>query len=739
MAKQVLNQDYDTSQIDTQNIAQTIEANRIVAYNHRRIHERRWYDNNFFDDGFHFRYLSRTTNKIVDLSERATIYTPQRSIPKASRQIRGIANLLLSNDPTPTVYPEETGSQDPAAIKAAKDEAVKRGYWLEEEWRDADSSGETLLEKLALMVILTAKHSISFIQIWADGEDIRTQVFDAFDIYVIGSYTNIEDLPFMIKATPLLVAQIIANPEFKNTDKVMPDNKPSESEIKQAYMRSRFGRDSSSDQAGTAILYEAFMKEYLNEDNIARIKSQKDGVIILQNRTFGDPIIRQVFTASGQVLKDSYLNMSEYPFVDLRLEPGPLYSVPLIERFINANKSLDSAVSRMERYFHTMVTGIWMKHRGENFKINNIAGGQVIEWDQRQPEQAQLSSPGAWTFEFMNLLESFIDEQGVSVSLGKIPTGVKAHAAIESMKEQEYSNLVISSRRMKEACRRIALKMFAIADDYYVTPHPVSYTTGGDTSHFQVIGKNALGRRKGKKIETPDNLISLSSNTKVEVEIEQGMAYTREGKKESMQNIIDTMLKYTQAGLINPEALKPVIQKYLEMYKFGSTAEFMDVLDLSGATATMSEEQINNIKIAVLQALSDVEEIGPKADKKDEEITKYAVVQALQDTGLAKNIQQAAAGTPQAQPKSLAESLNIAFKDLPEDTKADVVVALGFPRPQVPSPAGTEQAESHSDMRNTVEDNANKKEELRLKAEDLRIKEKQVDKPQPKGGANEPK
>src|SRR5579859_3848540 len=98
--------EYSTSKIPTRNIGHTIDE--IVKYEmiRRKGFERRWYDNNFFDDGFHFRFLSRSTNKIVDLSERSNIYTPQRALPKASRQIRGVTNLLVSNDPTPVVYPD---------------------------------------------------------------------------------------------------------------------------------------------------------------------------------------------------------------------------------------------------------------------------------------------------------------------------------------------------------------------------------------------------------------------------------------------------------------------------------------------------------------------------------------------------------------------------------------------------------------------------------------------------------
>lgn len=692
--------DYDTSKVETKDIAYSIESFRLVAYNHRRIHERRWYDNNFFDDGFHFRYLSRSTNRIVDLSERATIYTPQRAIPKASRQIRGIANLLLSSDPTPTVYPQDTpitqfrdnqqAYQD--AKTKAKDIALKQGYWLLDQWNTPDASGETLLEKLALMPILTAKHSVSYMQIWADPvyEKIRTQVFDAFDLYVIGNYTSLQDCPFIIKATPMLVSQVLANPYFDEDQKlkVTPDNKPAGSEIKQAYMRARFGRDSSADQAGTVILIEAFLKEYLNKDNMARIRKQENGETILKDREEGDCIIRQVFASNGGAvwLRDQYLDMDDYPFVDFRMEPGPLYQVPLIERFMNANKSLDSAVSRMERYFHTMVTGMWLKHRGEQFKLNNIAGGQVIEYDQHPPEQAALQTPGEWTFAFMNLLTNFIEEQGVSTTtLGKLPAGVKANAAIESLKESEYANLIIATRRLRETVRRVAHKMFEVADKHFITPQDSSYTKRGDTTYFKVIGATALKGRKKLKVETDEDVVPLSKDVKISIEIEQGMAYTKEGQKDTVQALINTMLEWAKLGVLPTQAVQVVIEKYLETYQFGSTAEFMEAFESGMANQNLSEQQMLQMKTALLQALQEAGEIGPEGDQSKIMTTKIGVLEALKESGLHKGLQEP--------PKPPAES--ISYKDAPEDIKRQMEAQAGLQPSRGISPSGTDQIIKH--------------------------------------------
>ena len=98
--------DFGTSRRLSAEMPHMVDEMITAAKSTRRGFERRWYDNNFFDDGYHFRYLSRQTNKIVDLSERANLYYPMRAIPKASKQIRGVANLLTSAKYIPVAYPE---------------------------------------------------------------------------------------------------------------------------------------------------------------------------------------------------------------------------------------------------------------------------------------------------------------------------------------------------------------------------------------------------------------------------------------------------------------------------------------------------------------------------------------------------------------------------------------------------------------------------------------------------------
>src|SRR3990167_8411136 len=606
--------DYSTDTLTTRQMGQAVDDMMSMVKNQRFPFERRWYDNNFFDDGYHFRYMSRTENKIVDLSRASTIWAPMRSIPKASRQIRGVANLAAAQKFVPIVYPErispsqyppvqtqdpETGQpttqQNPEFLEAQKESkriAQGSGHWIEEEFKKLEFS-----EKLALMIILTAKHGISYLQIWPDNidESLKMMVLDAFDIYTIGSLNELEDAPFLIKTKPRRIADIKADERYplEQVMQIHPDNRHASSDIKEAYERARHGDRAGMDQAATVLEKEAFIKEYLNDNNTPRIRLQKDGGEILKRKKKGDPIIRQTFVAGNITLSDKYLNLPGYPIVDLRYEPGPLYQVPLIERFIPQNKSLDLVVSRVERYLHTMVTGSWSVKSGEPTEPDNSAGGQIFKYNTVAPIQNPIASIPPFVFSFMNLLESLIEEQGVTTTaLGKLPAGVKANAAIETLKEAEY---------------------------------------------FDIIGASAMEKRKDLKIdEEPLNAIPIKRDYRVDIEVERGLAYKHEGKKQAAKELGDYLVQLSQIGLVDPEVIKIYMRKLLEVYGFGASNEIMEAMEQYTVAGQLTEEQIQTIKIAIIEVMKDMQKAGilPTSEQRIEE-GKVATAEAIRDTGLA--------------------------------------------------------------------------------------------------------
>lgn len=631
MAKHQYSESIPTSAI-YRHVENLVESYKLQ----RRMFERRWYDNNFFDDGYHFRFVSRTTDKIVDLSARASQVTPQRSIPKASRQIRGVASLLLALEPHPVIYPEAVLSNNyqveqeyQTALETAKDVAKRSGHWVEEEWNELD-----IQPKLMQMMILAAKHSVSYMQIWPDyfTEKFKAKVFDAFDIYLDGSLDSIYECPSMTKATPTLISKIIANDYFDEEARsnLSPDNRYASSEIKQAYMQSRFGFDKDAGKQPTIILKETFIKEFITEDNIDRIKEDAKENGILDGKEMGDSIIRQVFSTSNGTLRDEYTTFSEYPFVDFRFESGKIYQVPLIERFIPANKSLDIAVSRIEGYANTMVTGIYQKRKGENYEISNIPGGQVIEYEATPLTQMNLSNIPSFMFDFVNLLTSFIDEQGATTStLGKLPSGVKSGVAIESIKATEYANLKIPTDQFKSTVKSIAERFLELGADYFYKPVEVMRLDANEPDYFSVIGEAGIEKRQEAGLPT-DNLTVLKKDYKVRVEIESGLGYTVEGKKNSMQQISDYMVQLAEAGYVNKEQVQIMVSKFLEIFQFGSIQEFTDAFE-NGETSPMDDNQLQQMKIAMLEVLKDTNAVGDEADQKSIDTTKVGVVEAIKD------------------------------------------------------------------------------------------------------------
>ncbi len=695
--------DNSTANIPTAGIGQTVDDLMMVTRMHRMNFERRWYDNNFFDDGFHFRYLSRNTNKIIDLSERQSIYAPTRAIPKTSRQIRGVANLLLSQEPTPIVYPEKLEitnfSQDQQAYLQAKEEAKdlakKQGWWIRDEWKQQD-----LLEKLAHMILLATKHGVSYLKIWADDQDekICSSVRDAFDIYLMGDYNELEECPFVVDTTKTQIAKIKANPAFDKDQlsKISPDNKYASSEIKNAYMASRYGREYNSESIATLMLKEAFIKERVVDSNIQRIRAQKNGGEILKDKGAGDIVMRHTFVAGNVWLLDEYLNMNKYPLVDYRMEPGPLYQVPLIERFINQNKSLDSVVSRVERYTHTMAVGIYQKRSGEQYKITNASGGQVIEYDQAPLQQMAISPMPQFVFEFIGLLGSLIEEQGVTTSaLGKIPAGVKANAAIESLKESEMQNLAMPWKRLKETVKRITERMLNLADDYFVTPKSVMFIEKGEPQYFDVIGSNALEKRKGVKAMegVPKGVVAIKGDCHVDIQVESGMAYTREAEQAKSMELANYIQQATVNGFLPSGVMKVVVQQIVETYGFGAASEVVDAINKGGNMANLSDGQIQAIKIAVVEAMGDMMKKGVLPDQNTRIMeSKTGMAEVLRESGLSKNVQDLS--TVPDNP----ETAPIPYKDAPEDIKRQMEAMAGMKPSQGISPAATDQLVKHNAM-----------------------------------------
>lgn len=589
-------------------------ASMIASAKQMRVRwERTWYDNGYFDDGFHFRYISRDTGRIIDKSNASNSPNKMRAIPKASKQIRGIANLLVGTNPHPVILPEriiqnQFGGDMAAYAQAkewAKQTAKKSGHWLYEEFSDTDVE-----DKLVEMIISAAKQSIAYLKITPDpiNEKIIAVTRDAFDVYLMPMVKEIDDSPFVAESVAVPVQDIWNNELYDEAKRmaVVPDNKFSGSSIKDAYLRSRFGTALQGDDTGTVLKNEGFIREFLNKDNMARIQEQDDSEIVLKGKKIGDPIIRQIVsTASGICLYDHYTTLSKYPYAPFRFEPGYLYQVSQIERFIPANKSLDAVVSRIEGLLHTMVVGTWAKKKTEGFRINNQYGGQIVEYDNTPPIAVPSPTVPNFVFQFIGLLNSFIEEQGLSVNtLAQIPSGVKAFRAIESLKESELNNLQIPLKQLKKTVKRISELYLQYADDFFMNPRPVSDEETGEPTYYDVIGKRGYDTRKqvGMSVE---GMIPLNKELPIRIEVENGAAFTEEGRKSQMLELITTLSPLFQQGVLPAEFLKLMATELVDTFKVGSLQDMTEALDNMQPNDQMTQDDIEKVKIAMLEVMRD--------------------------------------------------------------------------------------------------------------------------------------
>lgn len=728
-----------TSGTNSDSMGQAVEEMVGQAIMRRRSHERRWYDNNFFDDGYHFRVISRKTGRVIDTINRSTGYV-ERAIPRASRQIRGVSNLLFAAEPYPVVYPRrismsefsQNGQLDQVAYQQAtqqaKDAARKQGIWLSTEWEDE----QHIMTKLLDMFILAAKNSISYMQIYSDPrtQKIKTEVFDAFEIVTFGDQRSLSAVPFITKTKPMDLKEVKSSPLFDESKiaKLTPDNKYATSEIKDAYMRSRYGSKLSSEGSESIIIKETFIKEYLTKDNWPQaVKLADSGA--MDGKSIGDQVMRQIFSAGGITLNDAYIDYDDYPFAEFRFEPGPLYQVPFIERFIPQNKSLDIIVTRLEKWINTMVVGIYQQRKGEDMQVSNFPGGQLVQYETTPLTQMQQSSVGNTPFEVINLLNKYIEEQGASTSvLGQLPSGVKGQGAIENLQQQEYSNLKMSTLMLKRCIKSISELMLERADKDFLQPVEVSSLQDGQPDYFDVIGKRGydLSQQVGK--ELPSDVVQIDRKAKVRIEIEPGLGLTMDGKKQAMQSIIDYLLKLYQMEFIAPEAMQQVLKKFLETFGYGSTEEFMEAMENGVTDGQMTDNQIKKIQIALAQTLKDAEMVGPKADEKLVTATKVGTLQSLKDSGVLEKMMNDTSNTQDLSPKDLDDDLVKIYKDASPSIKRQIEAKLGL-EPATDEPVSPTQVDTATKIHSMLSKN---------KAADLAMQEPQLESPVPSNGVAAP-
>lgn len=701
-------------------IGKKIEDMVYQALMRRRSWERRWFNTNWFDDGLHFRVVSKKTGQIIDHANRYEGFI-ERAIPRASKQIRGIGALLLTPQYYPTVYPERITQEDfrlkptgkidqqgyQQALEKAKENARLQGIFLQRTWED-----ELELElKLMDMILLSLKNGISYMQIYTDPytKRVKGDVLDAFDVILYGDLRELEEVPFITKARPVDFNELATDEKFpeENRKLLSPDNLYATSEIKEAYMRSRYGSKLNAMGLNTIILKESYIKEWLSDDNWEQAKKLGEKTGAMEGKSKGDMIMRHPFSAGGVTLDDEYIDCDTYPFAELRMESGMLYQVPVMERFIPLNKTQDVVVTRIEKWINTMVAGIWAKRKGENFHLANIAGGMIAEYEGTPPEQIAIGNVGATPFQFLEYTDKLIEEQGISsTNISQLPNNI-ANNTIENIQQQEYTNLKFATARLKHCVTRVGELILERADKDYIKPVEISYKEDKDVKYFSVIGTQ--GKKTHAKIgkSLPHDIVTLNRKLKIRIEADSGFGLTQDGRRQALDVLMKNMIALYKEGFVGPQAMSLLVKRFVEEYGYGSTEEFMEALENGVTQGQMSQDQIQQMKIAMIQVL------------KDTNMTQAGVQQVLKDSGLIGEAEKE--GKPEA---TLGPLINL-YKTSPPDIRRQIEQLLGL-TPSQDEPVTLDQAKSAKELHSVVKS----KHEMAQAEQSSELEQKQVEQEQ---------
>jgi hypothetical protein len=150
--------------------------------------------------------------------------------------------------------------------------------------------------------------------------------------------------------------------------------------------------------------------------------------------------------------------------------------------------------------------------------------------------------------------------------------------------------------------------MIDIAANYFIKPQTVFLLETGEPQYFDVIGEKGIEAYKkiaGKGMTQMPDAVPLKKDYRVNIEIESGMGYTEEGKRSTMIQIMDYMQNLAKNGFLTPESVAIVVKRFLEIFQYGSTQEFMDALD--SGTPPVTDAQIQQMKVAMMEVIKDLQ------------------------------------------------------------------------------------------------------------------------------------
>jgi hypothetical protein len=504
----------------------------------------RWYLADNFYENNHF------VKAVNQLGQLEPVKFPKgihiRPITRGKKQIKSLVNLVVSRDPRWVIYPLP-GLENELQINFEKNAQIAS------EWMDALWYFLGVKRQIRKLVFNGFRYNVGYFEVGGDSEgNIFLDIYEPYDIWHEPGITDLKETSWCRKAVSRTIEYVRTatdsdgNPLYdpEKTAKLQPNNRLALSEWKNIKLReqNRGFQNSITDPRVARV--------FLNE---IWIKSGNTWDLITE--------------CDGEILREQKTELTELPIGAYSPQEGPLYQPSPLEDLMEINKALDILVAMVEGYARTV--GVARLLKSKDAKVERILNehGEMIEYEGAfKPEWMQPAPTPNAAIQMIQMLKDFMDEVGTSIiSFGKVPPGIKAFKALESLQNAEFQNQQTAIDRLADTLSDIAAKIFDTADRMFVNPVSVNYVKDGVQKTIKLVsGSNSIAAQNPTSDATP-----ISAKYGVKVEIESGLAYTAEGKR-------DTLLQLGDKGYLPKEEV-------LKGFKFSNVNEILEKLRLENA------------------------------------------------------------------------------------------------------------------------------------------------------------
>jgi hypothetical protein len=477
--------------------------------------EKRWYIVDRFMEGVHFDKVVKFKEGEVKLEgSRFVRGVEPITIARADKQIDSILNIIFSQKPVWKVYPLFNDSK--AILNAQKISTFFDVIW----------DVAKIKRKIKKATKYALKYNVGYLEVGIDkNRNIFVEDYSPWQIYHDVGIENLNQTRFLVKVIRRPLEEIKLNSDYDQTKikNLQPEKQTAISEYSDVRFKEKFAKiiEFENDDYNFVLLKEVWFK--CNNKWYFGTECQGEWI--------------------REPVETSYESL---PFVAVQIYEGDMYQTSLVEKLIPLNKEIDLLSAYIKNFVYSTAMGKFLEPRGS--KIERIVDehGERIRYEPgREPSILQTPQLNPAIITFLELLTNWMDERGVAVlSFGKLPSKRLGWQALESLKQIEIGNMQGIIENITEALQDLGYKILeagviAWTDSVYTIMSPLEET-------IKVLSDDVYGTTAEFSRE---EIVPISTKWGIKVEIESGLAYTEEGKRM-------TLIELLKAGIVTPEEVR---------------------------------------------------------------------------------------------------------------------------------------------------------------------------------------